>query len=333
MLKQLMPIMIKNYVKNMLNWKIKGEFAKSVTRFVDHRGLQVKRFLLVPFFNFKNPYHYHAERAICRGIESSKSAEAGIFEIDRQLGFGKIELNSDDVGACVDFAQEKLSSTGGRPKNLNEKDYLRVISDLSDVEVTSRVFKLFTGPQMLQSVTKYLGSAPILSDLVVMYSPESSSTARSGFKGSQLYHRDGDGVRVLKIWILCNDVEIGNGPTVLLPAKISNKIALKHRYHPGDKIEDDVWFQRHSNDLFYAVGPTGTALATDTISCFHMGSRTSESSSRLVLMAQYVTPYSSYYRPNSALSLRGNYNFQGKISELSESARILLRPFLLSNKK
>jgi hypothetical protein len=327
MLKQILPTHLKNYAKSVLNWKDFGEFRKSMTRFADHRGLQVKRFFLVPIWNIRNPVHFRRERSLFRQIISSNNKE--IFTVERSLGFNVIELDKDQISACVEFAKDKLLTSKGNSKNPNDKEYLRAIADFSDVDIKSKVFQLFTSPSMLQSVAKYLGSAPILSDIVVLHSPQSDpKPEKTEFQGSQLYHRDGDGVRVLKIWVLCNNVEMENGPTVLLPSHLSDKVAAKHFYRPGDKVSHDRWFKKYDEELFYAVGQAGTALATDTISCFHMGSRTGASSSRLVMMAHYVTPYSSYYRPNSALKLTEKYNFQSSFPELPKSAKILLRPYI-----
>jgi hypothetical protein len=208
MLKQIVPISLKNYAKSVISWKKPGEFRKSVTRFADHRGLQVKRFLLVPVWNIRNPIHFKRERSLFRRITSS-SDHVEEFTVERSLGFNVIELDKDQVSACVEFAREKLISSKGKSKNPNDKDYLRAIADFSDIDIKSKVFQLFTSPTMLQSVSKYLGSAPILSDIVVLHSPQTETDPeKTEFQGSQLFHRDGDGVRVLKIWVLCNNVEM-----------------------------------------------------------------------------------------------------------------------------
>lgn len=325
---KIVPSIIKSYAKSVLNWNEPGEFRKSMSRFADHRGLQVKRFLLVPIWNFRNPIHFRRERQLFRRVMSSPG-DYERFTVDRSLGFKEIELERSLIAECVDFAKDKLLSSNGKSKNQNGKEYLRAIADFSDIDVNSKVFQLFTSQSMLESVAQYLGSTPILADIVVLHSPQSKPNSQNeAFQGSQLYHRDGDGIRLLKIWILCNDVDTDNGPTVLLPAHLSDKVAARHIYRPGDKVPHDRWFNKYSKNMFYAVGSTGTVLATDTISCFHMGSRTSASSNRLVMMAHYVSPYSSYFRPNSALKLTDKYNFQSSLPNLSKSARILLRPYI-----
>ena len=328
MIKKWIPVFAKNYLKSIYSWRNYGEFSKSVTRFIDHRGLQVKRYILVPFFNLGNPRHYSRERRLFRELKRDKW-KSDYFKIDRKLGFAQIEFDQSDSDVCVSYAEQKLISSKGISKNPNDKEYLRSIADLGDLETDSSILKIFTSDRILESVSRYLGAAPILADLVVLYSPESENTEVSPiYKGSQLFHRDGDGLRVVKVWILCRDVEIENGPTVLVPSRISDKIAMRHFYRPGDKIKNDKWFSRFEKDMFYAVGKKGTALATDTISCFHMGSRTGKKSSRLVLMAHYVTPYSGYFRPRSALSFRNKFSIKDRNGALSSSAKILLRPYI-----
>jgi len=327
-IKRHFPNWIKNYGKSIISWKNPGEFPKSISRFIDRRGLQIKRYIFIPIFTILNPIHYFQEFRLYKKIQSD-FCPVPKFEIDRKIGFGLVNLNRDDVNTCVEFALSALSATQKGPKQEYDKDYLQAITNLAKVDASSEILKIFTSKEILSAVTNYLGAAPILADLSVLYSPEPKiGNNHDVYTGSQLFHRDGDGTRCLKIWILCNPVMKENGPTVLLPSHLSDKIGIRHMYHPGDKIPTDKWFEKEDSKLFYATGDTGTSFATDTISCFHMGSRTKNQSSRLVLMAHFVTPYSTYFRPRSALSMRTKYSFRGKHSSLSTEAKILLRPYL-----
>lgn len=328
--KENIPISIRKSMKSALNWRHPGNFSQSVAVFIGYRGLFFKRFIITPVYRIFFWRYYSKESRLLNEVKKDNRFIEKNFKIDREVGFAKINLDSELTSSAVNFAQTELKRTKGQSKYLGDKDYLRAISTLDDVPVNSDVFKLFTSSEVLNPLTEYLGITPALIDITVLYSPEARLTdiPNARFQGSQLFHRDGDGPRLIKIWVLCNEVTNENGPTVLIPAKISNQIARKIRYKQGYKIEDDSIFYEHENKFFYAIGSAGTTLATDTISCFHMGSRTIKESSRLVMMAQYVSPYSSYLLPKFGVGLPRKYSFAEYSDKLSEEAKILLRYYL-----
>jgi ectoine hydroxylase-related dioxygenase (phytanoyl-CoA dioxygenase family) len=137
----------------------------------------------------------------------------------------------------------------------------------------------------VKAVADYLGAAPVLWDITAMYSPPADGALR----GSQHWHRDGDDVTNVKVWILCSDVSKENGPTLCLPKALSDKIAKDIAYKQSDKILDDRLIDPYQSDVFSLVGKAGDAFVTDTSRCFHMGSRTTSDSERLVLMFHFVS--------------------------------------------
>ena len=81
---------------------------------------------------------------------------------------------------------------------------------------------------------------------------------------------------------------------MVLPAKVSQRLANRLRYSPGIKMPDEP-FLKYWDSVQSATGPSGTVYATDTARCFHFGSRTTTKSSRLVLMIHYLTEQSPFY--------------------------------------
>jgi hypothetical protein len=165
-----------------------------------------------------------------------------------------------------------------------------------------------------------------------MYSPAKkvSSNDQSTWQGSQLFHRDDDDIRILKLWILCSDVALENGPTAILPANESEKIARQIGYKQGEKVIDESPFEASLSKLNFAIGKSGTSYATDTDAVFHFGSRTSIKEDRLVLMIHYVSPFNRHFRP-----LLGGYpknhtkqiDVSG-IGQLNREQKLLLRGYL-----
>lgn len=225
------------------------------------------------------------------------------FTIPAAEGFVRVDsLDPDIVAECVADTQERFRTEQGRNQQLNRKPYFIEFTGLKDYDADSPAFRLATSPAVVRAVADYLGAFPQLHNITSVFSPASAETiaaGQDGWKGSQLFHRDGADRKLVKIWILCSDVTEDHGPTMMLPADLSDRIADDLMYEPGAKLTDEP-FTEHWDRLSAATGPVGTVYATDTSSCFHFGSRTAQESSRLVLMLHYMTEHSSSFANTSA---------------------------------
>jgi len=220
-------------------------------------------------------------------------------KIERKLGFARITfLDPKEVDLAVSSANQILSKykTDGMQK-VSGKNYLRVIGNLSNLTPDNPIVKIAFNDELLKLVTTYLGVAPQLNSINVMYSPPSAITEKSEgtWAGSQLFHIDGDSDGIVKVWILCNKITDQNGPTTLIPADTSLRISKEISYSPRGKVPNDDPFSNVISSAFKAVGNPGTVLATDTARCFHQGSRTHVDSERLVIMYFFDTFRSSWY--------------------------------------
>jgi hypothetical protein len=230
------------------------------------------------------------------------------FRIPANKGFVRVEtLDPALVAECVEDTQRRFQDERARNQQLNTKPYFVEFTGIADYSADSAPFRLATAPGVVRAVADYLGSFPQLHNITSVFSPSSEETiaaGQQGWKGSQLFHRDGEDRRLVKLWVLCSDVTMEHGPTMVLPADLSAKMAVRLRYAPGTKISDEP-FLGHWNDLAAATGPEGTVYATDTARCFHFGSRTQRESSRLVLMFHYMTHHSSSFGRTSASRSKG----------------------------
>lgn len=230
------------------------------------------------------------------------------FRIPVNKGFSRVEtLDAELVAACVEDTQQRFQDERSRNQQLNRKPYFVEFTGIADYSADSAPFRLATSPGVVRAVADYLGSVPQLHNITSVFSPSSEETiaaGQQGWKGSQLFHRDGEDRRLVKLWVLCSEVTMEHGPTMVLPADLSAKMALRLRYAPGTKIPDEPFRDQWSN-LEAATGPVGTVYATDTASCFHFGSRTQRESSRLVLMLHYMTHHSSSFPSTSASRSKG----------------------------
>jgi hypothetical protein len=220
--------------------------------------------------------------------------------VDQARGFERIFPEKDLVTAIV----ERVKQLKKEPKTNNSKEYLQPISDLSDYDLSSPEFKLATSPTLVAMVSDYLGTFPYLFNITALWSPspefisQDKGISISKYKGSQLFHRDGDDLKIVKVWILCSDVNSENGPTILISAEESEKICrnLKHRQEEKISLEAEQSLDINENYINRAIGSLGTVYFTDTDRLLHYGSRTENSSERLVFMIHYVSFFSKYNR-------------------------------------
>jgi hypothetical protein len=88
------------------------------------------------------------------------------------------------------------------------------------IDLTSPFLRLALRNDVIAAVTAYLGIVPVLAHLQVYYSEAGVEEARS----SQLFHCDADATAQVKIFVLCSEVTLANGPLTLLEAETSRGI-------------------------------------------------------------------------------------------------------------
>jgi hypothetical protein len=146
-------------------------------------------------------------------------------------------------------------------------------------------------PDVLQTVSSYLGVVPLLASVNVY---RSEPATRERFVSSQLLHCDGDDTRQIKIFVLCGAVDESNGPLMILDAAQSKTLRDRVSYEYRNRVEDEEARRVMGElDLVPVVGEPGTTCVVDTSRCFHFGSRVGpDAEARLVAIVQYLTPYS-----------------------------------------
>ena len=241
---------------------------------------------------------------------------------DRKMAFGKIEIKNnaylEKLYAFANHQKQKINS--GYLKKGNNKEYLQKIFDISMINRES-MFMVdgILSAEFIARIAKYFDDKmPILHDVSIFYSPPSKKNVK--YEGSQLFHRDGEGTRNLKIWILCEDTLDEDGPTTLLDGESSEQIAKQLNYVPGSKISDflveSTLAYKNAKHL-KGTGDKGSAFYTDTCRSFHYGSRTDKETSRLVAMYHFVDNNSTYWLPYIGKT------FRGQMKPLSDELRAL----------
>lgn len=277
-----------------MNIKIVHKFIRPAVKSFERLPMNVKTLLLRLLDLLLLP---RTLGEILRVKKLQKLGARGAFHLNRDTGLAKFKVEDDFTNQAIAFSRKTLHEylQNGNEKS-NSKDYLRQIFNSGMLSSDSKfLLDWATSPEVLIPVSQYFKKYPLLHDISVFYSPPTSEL-QDAYKGSQLFHMDGGGTQCVKLWLLCEDIALENGPTVLVPAAISQSIAKELRYEPGTKIPDSS-VGNVEDSLFVATGPAGSWFATDTDRCFHYGSRTGKSTGRLVLMFHFVEHNSTYYLP------------------------------------
>ena len=138
-------------------------------------------------------------------------------------------------------------------------------------------------PELLQFLTAALGQLPVLDYVLLTLSRHSAAPLSS----SQLWHRDHDDTRTLKIFVYLTDVASrDDGPFTFLPGRVSDRFGYSLRSHR----DDQAIFRRVSPDAkIEMIAPALSVFAVETSRCLHMGSRVAQDHERLLYTATFTS--------------------------------------------
>lgn len=178
----------------------------------------------------------------------------------------------------IDGAEQKQASDW-------KKFWVRLLdADMKDGKLSAdNVFVRFALQQpVINIVSTALGEVPWLDYVLLSYSRHTGDQLKS----SQLWHRDHDDVRVIKLFSYLTDVEDdGDGPFTFLPRQSSDRFG-----YPliTSHFSDEPIFQRVSRgDVKVMKAPRLTSFMVDTAKCLHMGSRMAPGHGRLLYTATF----------------------------------------------
>lgn len=165
---------------------------------------------------------------------------------------------------------------------------------------TQSIFVRFAlQPAILSTISEAMGHLPQLDYVALTFSEHSDSPLAY----SQLWHRDHDDTRTVKLFVYLTDVEgVADGPFTFLPGPVSDRVGYSLKSHRAD---EDI-FQRVPGDTKLEMsGPALTAFAVQTSRCLHMGSRLAPGHKRLMYTATYISLPRLYPEPPPRFLLTG----------------------------
>lgn len=221
------------------------------------------------------------------------------FEDLQSQGYARVDhlLNKSDFDAIEKYLAEKKSQQEKIQNSqvVKTKDFWVRLSDedLSKGLTTNNpLVHISLSEKILQLASRYLGQAAFLEYVLLTLSLPSNKPLQA----SQLWHRDHDNHRMLKMFIYLTDVlEDGDGPFTFFSAPLSEKVP--NSFIPRHLPDQAVYPHIGEKNLIQMKGRKWTAFVCDTSRCYHMGSRLQPGHERLMLTSLFIalpSPYPTY---------------------------------------
>ncbi len=154
-------------------------------------------------------------------------------------------------------------------------------------------------PEILSIAGHAFGELPRL-DYVLLTLSRSTGKELSY---SQLWHRDYDDTRVIKLFVYLTDVqEIEDGPFTFMPGPVSDRMGFRLRSHQADA---EVATSIPLDAAQTMKAPRLSAFMVDTARCLHMGSRVAPGHERLLYTATFISIPRLYPEPPPCFQLTG----------------------------
>lgn len=145
-------------------------------------------------------------------------------------------------------------------------------------------FTLFAlQPRILGMLAEAFGTLPLLDYVLLTHSrPAGGELAQS-----QLWHRDHDDVRTIKLFVYLTEVDsAADGPFSFLPGPVSDRVGSLGQSHAPDIR---LFARAERSEMERIIAPRLSAFAVETSRCLHMGSRVAPGHERLLFTATYTT--------------------------------------------
>lgn len=250
-----------------------------------------------------------------RELAEAMSAE---LQVPEEAAYLKLsESDFPEVHQVVEQGialKDKANANGLNLKRRKKKYSLLDERDYQSPEILeSPLFRLARNPQLISTLSAYLGYVPILTTATFWYNPNSSvikteqDIAQFGGTPTLLSHLDWADNRLLKVFIHCSPVTAKNGALQILNPQNSDVIRDRAHYRyfqsrntstdpyqtNGIYLQDDVIETLNGGKPHYIslTGEAGTVYLVDTARCFHYGGRNTDTSQeRLLAILLYLRP-------------------------------------------
>lgn len=208
--------------------------------------------------------------------------ESGYVMVDDMVDRELLNAMAANAGEKVRRSTELARSQNSTHKNF----WVRLLDeDMRDgaFDVDNVYVRYAVQPAILGLLAAYYGEIPILDYVLLTLSRDSEEE----FSYSQLWHRDHDDVRTVKLFAYLTDVKgREDGPFTFLPGPTSDRFGFSLKSHIAD---ERVFLRTRQSEVIEIVAPRLTTFLVETSRCLHMGSRMSPGHSRLLYTGTFLS--------------------------------------------
>ena len=195
--------------------------------------------------------------------------------------------------AASEAVQSIIDGTG--PVDQRQKEFLIHLASFDDgLPGDSELLKLALDPKLLEIVSGYLGLWPCLHSIGAWLNYPTDEPASL----SQLWHRDPEDLKLVKVFIYLSDVGAESGPFTYIPDThpFGRAALVAKKYEKKKRLPDDQ-MQRLFRPESWRVctGPAHTMILADTIG-YHRGGKPS-AGRRMLITFTYTSGISFVDRP------------------------------------
>jgi hypothetical protein len=250
-------------------------------------------------------YLSNADRTL-REARSRLGRDEDVRKVARELSeqgivIGPAETRLADEGRqalaaasalVVELSQESdvqsiVSEGLNRAANPTGKDYIvRVIPWELEHASDSPLLRLALDRKLLEIIAAYFGMWPRLHAIGAWLNFPTVNEA----KNAQLWHRDPEDLKLIKVFIYLNDVSMENGPFCYIPKShpFSSGAGMVP-FHKDDKriLDDEMITVFPKESWLECTGPANTMIIADTVG-FHRGGKVNNGT-RLLITFTYTS--------------------------------------------
>ena len=189
-------------------------------------------------------------------------------EVSKMRVFDQRKINNYNFSD----SEKKLSEYAFKFTDLAKQDLIRLDVLKSDLLSNKVVANFATDKKWIDIVKKILNVEPKLVDITSWYTLPHKKNIDLSQYSAQIWHRDVDKIRDLKIFIYLSNVQtLENGPfEILINSHMFDFKKIKYENNNNFRISDE----KIKNDKIYLkhsfLGPAGTNFIVDT-RCLHRG--------------------------------------------------------------
>lgn len=154
-------------------------------------------------------------------------------------------------------------------------------------------------PAVLSILSRAYGELPHLDYVLLTLSRDTGKE----LSFSQLWHRDHDDTRVIKLFVYLTEVaSLDDGPLTFIPGPASDRFGFSlHSQTPDAVVSSRV----SPDEVQSLIRPKLSVFMVETSRCLHMGSRLSPGHERLLYTATFISVPRLFPEPAPRFSLTG----------------------------